>query len=281
LKARGEIDGLIVDHSTQYLKERGADKKPFLLTVTFTQVHGPLVPHPDFRGRSGAGDFPDILMELDHNVGRILVALEQAGLKDNTIVALSGENGALVELGWGSNGPWRGGLGTGWEGGFRTPAMIRWPGKIADGRVSDEIVAALDWLPTFAHIIEAVERIPTDRPIDGIDQSAFFLGKQEHSNREHILYYIGDQLFAGKWRDFKMHFITREGRIAQNKYWSVPLLYNVKRDPGEYLELNSTDIVGRYIWAAAELLKVLGEKQASMKEYPNIAPGAEFDGYRK
>ena len=88
------------------------DKKPFLLTVTLTQVHGPLGPHPDFKGKSGAGEFPDVLMELDYNVSLLLDSLKEFGLDENTIVILSGENGIGEQFGWGSNGPFRGEVGT-------------------------------------------------------------------------------------------------------------------------------------------------------------------------
>jgi len=149
-----------------------------------------------------------------HNVGQILAAIEKAGIEKDTIVILTGDNGAANypspgivtgEVG-GSNGPWRGGLSTAYEGGMRTPAMIRWPGNIPAGKVSDEIVADLDWYPTIANLIGEQERVPTDRPIDGIDQKDFLLGKQKKSNREFAVTYVGDKVFAVKWRDMKVHF---------------------------------------------------------------------------
>ncbi len=157
--------------------------------------------------------------------------------------------------------------------------MIRWPGKIGEERVSDEIFAALDWMPTLAAIIGEEKRLPTDRPIDGIDQSDFLLGKQENSNREFHAMYIGDDLVAVKWRNFKMHFLTREGRVAPVVKWTVPLLYNVGADPGETRELNQTEEVGQYIWAATEALMYVGEIRESMQNFPNIKPGEDFDGY--
>ena len=137
-------------------------------------------------------------MEVDHNVGQILDAIRKAGLEVNTIVILTGDNGAANypspgvvtgEVG-GSNGPWRGGLSTAYEGGMRTPAMIRWPGKITTGMVTDEIVADLDWYPTIAALVGAESRVPTDRPIDGIDQSDFILGKKKKSNRDYAVTYV-------------------------------------------------------------------------------------------
>jgi len=170
--------------------------------------------HPDFKNKSKAGIYADTKMEVDYNVGLILDAIKEAGIENNTIVILTGDNGAanypspgLVtgEVG-GSNGPWRGGLSTGYEGGMRTPAMIRWPGNIPAGIVTDEIVADLDLYPTIANLIGEQKRIPTDRPIDGINQKDFFLGNQEKSNREYAITYIGNKVAAVKWRNMKVHF---------------------------------------------------------------------------
>lgn len=279
MESRAKIDEWITDRSVNYIKDRAKDGKPFFLMVTPTAMHGPLVPNPRFKDKTGWGTFPDMMVEMDYNIGRIIDAVDKSGLQDNTIFILSGENGAVPEFGAGSNGPWRGGLGTGYEGGFRSPAMIRWPGKIEAGRVSDEIVAALDWMPTLAKMAGEEKRVPTDRPIDGIDQADFILGKQENSNREHHLMFIGDTLYAVKWRNFKMHFITREGRSVPEVKWSVPQLYNIKADPGEVMELNKTEEIGEYIWAAAEMLKYVGDSKKSMAKWPNIVPGEQVLGY--
>ena len=91
--------------------------------------------------------------------------------------------------------------------------------------------------------------------------------------------YIGNDLVAAKWRNFKLHFQTREGRVAPVVKWSVPLLYNIGADPGETRELNQTEEVGEYIWAATEALLYIEEITSSMKHYRNIEPGEEFTGY--
>ncbi|MCP4836758.1 MAG: sulfatase-like hydrolase/transferase, partial [Phycisphaera sp.] len=188
-----------------FIAEQARRAKPFFLYASLTQIHPPLGHHPDFDNASRVGIYGDILMEVDYNIGRILDALEEAGVAANTIVILSGDNGAVTDgIGGGSTGPWRGGF-TGYEGGLRTVGMIRWPARIEPGRVSDEIFAALDWMPTLAHLIGEEGRIPDDRPIDGINQVDFILGKQEHSNREHVLCYIGEDLVSVKWRTFKIH----------------------------------------------------------------------------
>ena len=100
----------------------------------------------------------------------MLDAIDQAGIAENTIVVWSSDNpaGRSTSMG-GSNGPWRGHFGSGFEGGMRAPAMVRWPGKVEAGAVTDEILSAVDWLPTLASLAGESKRVPTDRPIDGVD----------------------------------------------------------------------------------------------------------------
>ncbi len=116
-----------------FIKKNSAAKKPFFVYVGFTHFHPPFDVHPDFKGKSGAGIYSDTKLEVDHNIGQILDAIKAAGSEENTIVILTGDNGAgnitspgigTME-GAGSNGPWRSGLSTAYEGGMRTPAMIR------------------------------------------------------------------------------------------------------------------------------------------------------------
>ena len=215
---------------------------------------------------------------MDDNVGRVLDAIEQAGVAGDTIVILSGDNGAVTDgIGGGSTGPWRGGF-TGYEGGLRTVGMIRWPGKIDRGRVSDEIFATLDWMPTLAHLIGEEGRIPDDRPIDGINQADFILGRQENSNREHVLCYIGEDLVSVKWRTFKIHLMTYESIWSPAQTYQFPPVYDVANDPGEANNLMKLELFS-HSWVYGPMGKILGEKARSMAAYPNIKPGEEFEGY--
>jgi len=86
--------------------------------------------------------------------------------------------------------------------------MMRWPGKIAAGKVTDEIFSDLDWFPTLAHLVGKEGRIPKDRPYDGSNQADFLLGKQEKSNRAYIVTYVGDRVLSVKWLSLKVHFFT-------------------------------------------------------------------------
>ena len=146
-------------------------------------------------------------MELDYRTGQVLDAIKAAGIEDNTIVHLAlgqrgGADGGPVRLALGFNGPFRGELGDALEGSIRTIGMIKWPGKIAP-RASNEMVSVHDWFPTLAGIIGA--KVPTDRPIDGVDQSAFFTGKQAKSNRESLITFIGEEVAAVRWRQYRIY----------------------------------------------------------------------------
>ncbi len=278
LESRKTIDREIVERSEAFIAGQSKAESPFFLYMALTQVHPPLGHNPDFDNITGTGIYGDILTEVDYNVGRIVDVLEKNGLTDNTILILSGDNGAVTEgIGGGSNGPWRAGF-TGYEGGLRTVGMVRWPGKIEAGRVSDEIFATLDWMPTLAKMIGEEERMPVDRPIDGIDQSAFLLGNQEESNREHVLVYIGDDLFAVKWRTFKIHLKTAESMWAPVQTNIFPTVYDVRNDPGEDNELMKHSLFA-YSWVYSAMGQILQGKMATMQEYRNIKPGEEFKGY--
>jgi len=283
LESRGTLDAEVIEKTNAFIKNKAEDKTPFYIYAALTQIHPPFVPQPGFEGISGAGVYADIQMQVDYNVGQVIEAIKQAGIEENTIVILTGDNAAGEQSSeWqgegGSNGPWRGGLSTGYEGGTRTPAMIRWPGNIPSTKVSDEIIADLDWYPTIAHLIGEQERIPGDRPIDGINQSEFILGNQEKSNREYVITYVGNDVFSVKWRTLKVHFFTAEGTFSPIEQPTFPEVYDIKSDPGETRELWRNEGYS-HLWVMKPVMEILSENAKSMIEFPNIKPGEEFTGY--
>ena len=150
----------------------------------------------------------DTLAELDHRTGQVLDAIDNAGISDDTIVVWTSDNpaGRAQSMG-GSNGPWHGHFGSGFEGGMRAPGMVRWPGHVPAGAVTDEIVAAVDWLPTLACMVGEGERVPGDRPIDGVDASALLLGQSPTSGRDHVIYFGSDGApMSVKWKTMKVVF---------------------------------------------------------------------------
>jgi arylsulfatase A-like enzyme len=171
----------------------------------------------------------------------------------------------------GSNGPFRGELGDALEGSLRVPAMIKWPGKIAP-RVSNEMVSIHDFFPTLAKIIGA--KVPEDRPIDGVDQSGFFMSKQAKSNRESLVTCIGEEIVAVRWREFRIYpkqFVSSAGNPSMNgaagyreELNGYPSIFNIERDPRE--EVN---ICAEYAWVMGPTMKLIGEYHKSLEKYPN------------
>ncbi len=279
LDSRALLDREIVEKTEAFIQARAEEGRPFFVYAALTQLHPPFLPHPDFKGRSKAGAYADIQMEVDYNVGRIVNAIDAAGVGDNTILILTGDNAAGEDAGeGGSNGPWRGGLSTAYEGGIRTVGMIRWPGKFAAGHVTDEILADLDWFPTLAHLVGQETRIPTDRPYDGINQADFLLGNQETSNREYIVTYVGDRVFSVKWRSLKVHFLTAESTFSPIVQPTFPQVYDIKNDPDEKRELWKSEGYA-HLWVMKPVVEILTDLGQSMATYPNITPGQDFNGY--
>src|SRR4051812_5176599 len=183
LDQRRLIDAEITRRTIDFMKRSVQSGKPFYAYVPYTLVHFPTLPNPKFAGRTGYGDFPDALAEMDAHVGEILDAIDDLRVRDNTVVVFTSDNGPEATWPWqGSSGPWRGYYFTHMEGSLRTPFIVRWPGRVPAGRVSNEIVHEVDTYTTFAKLAGA--RVPRDRPIDGVDQTDFLLGKSDKSNRE-------------------------------------------------------------------------------------------------
>lgn len=134
-ETRPLLDEQIAARTANFIARNAEAGAPFCTYVCFTQMHPPLLHHPDFTGASGGGVYSDTLAELDHRTGQVLDAIDQAGIADNTIVGLSSDNpaGQSTSMG-GSNGPWRGHFGSGFEGGMRAPAMVCWPGRWTPAR---------------------------------------------------------------------------------------------------------------------------------------------------
>jgi arylsulfatase A-like enzyme len=241
--------------------------------ATLTQPHLPTLPNPAFAGKSGHGDWADMLAEMDFNVGQMLDAVDRLGIRDSTIVIFASDNGPeFVRPYDGWAGPWRGQYFTALEGGIRVPFMIRWPGRIPAGRVSDQIVHGVDLFPTIANIAGA--SVPNDRPIDGVDQSNFFLGKTDTSSREGILIWCADRLQAVKWHQFKVHFYRQETMVSPPLKLPIPFLFNLYTNPQEDENKPTLDT-----WVIGPVLKMVGAFEESVKRHPLIPMGTP-DPYR-
>lgn len=213
LNVRPLMDGkYIIPKTIEHIKHNAAAKKPFFVYVGYTEMHPPCIGNPDFVGKSTerSGLFADLIAEMDYRVGQVMDAIKEAGVDDNTIVILSSDNGgggAIPQVGPGSNGPWRGDFfNTPFEGSHRVPCIIRWPGNVPAAVVTHEMLAAVDWLPTLAALAGASNLVPQDRPIDGVDASAFMLGQSETTGRESYMFFgIDGGLLSVKWKYMQDH----------------------------------------------------------------------------
>jgi len=146
---------------------------------------------------------------------------------------------------------------------------MRWPGKVPAGLVSNEIVHEMDIFPTLANIIGGT--VPDDREIDGVDQTDFFFGKQEKSNRDGLIVYVGNDLFGIKWRNWKMMFKEVERGTDEKKTFDFPRFFNLYNDPKEEYPLTKATAGHFWVrWPMAELLKA---HLASLKHEPPIISG--------
>jgi arylsulfatase A-like enzyme len=155
---------------------------------------------------------------------------------------------------------------------------VRWPGKVAAGTVTDEILRAVDWFPTLAELVGDSRRVPDDRPIDGVGASAFLLGQSTTTGRDHVIYFGSDAaVMSVKWRTVKIvlrHSESTSGPIIKPQW---PLIFDLIDDPGEEWDLIEKRL--DCAWMLNPVAERLAALQRSAARYPNIKPGQDFNGY--
>ena len=195
---------LYTDKAIDFLENRRDPNNPFVLYLAHTMLHTIIDASPEFKGKSAGGLYGDVVEELDHETGRLLDKLDALGLRDNTLVIYTTDNGPWCQskyyenkkghpegaIFWGDPGPLRAGKGSAYEAGSRVPCIVRWPGKVPAGRTSDALWATIDLLPTFTALSGV--KPPMDRVIDGIDQTALLLGQTEDGRETFIYDQVGD-----------------------------------------------------------------------------------------
>jgi len=262
------IDGEAIDRTIAFMERNAKAGTPFFAYVPITQLHFPSLAHPDFMGKTGHGEMADSLAEMDHRVGQVEDAIEKLGIAEDTLLIFGSDNGPEFRRPWrGTAGYWRSTYHTAMEGSLRVPFMMRWPGRIPAGGVTDEIVHIADLYPTLLGLVGA--DVPTDRPIDGVDQLDFFLGRQEKSNREGFVFYIKNEMRAAKWRHWKVHFVwepeVNDGAIKLE----APYIFNLIQDPKE-----ETNVALEANWVRTVVFTMVRDFQESLKKFPPVPPGA-------
>lgn len=261
-------------------------EQPFLVYLPHSMVHVPLYVSDDFRGKSGAGLFGDVVMEVDWSMGQILQTLKKHDLAENTLVIFTTDNGPWLSYGdhCGSAEPLREGKGTMWEGGCRVPTVMWWPGKIPAGTSCDELASTIDVLPTVASLIDA--DLPS-HAIDGKDIRPLMFGEEKAMSPHEYFYhyYGGGQLQAVRDREWKLFFPhqyrTMAGKpggtggiptnYSQAKVTELEL-YNLKQDVSE-----SKNVASDYP-EVVERLKEAGER--ARQEFGDKLTKKTGDGVR-
>jgi arylsulfatase A-like enzyme len=283
-EVRRQIDWELVDRGVDFMRRQKAAGKPFFLYLPISRTHYPNLVSKRFESQSRIGQFGDSLMEGDAIVGRMLDALDEQGLARDTIVVFASDNGPQGEVvrefggdmpDQGSPGPFHGELGDVSEGSIRTAAIIRWPGRIRP-RSSYAMVSIMDFLPTFARLTGG--KVPDDRLIDGVDQTDLLLGSSQTGGREHLLTFVGADLVAARWKQFRIYFAdiapgrsgwgganllpgTGGSAAPMNGY---PKVFNIESDPRE-----EHNIGAMYEWVIGPVLKVVQQYEASLAKNPN------------
>ena len=251
-----KVTKLYTDEIVDFIKQD--HKEPFFIYFAHHIAHDPILPSAPFKGTSGkagGGIFGDFVKELDHSVGRVLGAVEEAGIAGNTLVVFMSDNGPARH---GSAGPLSGGKYVTMEGGHRVPAIFCWPGTIPSGQVSGAMISSLDLLPLFCDV--AGVDLPDDRTIDGKNIIDLLTGKTNQSPHKYFYYYNGVNLQGVRNEQWKLHLPRT---IADQPYWAkkgagprkpylslkAPLLFDLANDVGE-----KKNVIEQHPEVAAELM---------------------------
>ncbi|MEV8212955.1 sulfatase-like hydrolase/transferase [Leifsonia sp. NPDC077715] len=276
---RAGFDRKITEWAIDFMRRSHDEGKPFYTYLPYTQVHIPPIPDPEYAGTTKHGNWADILTQMDDFTGRILDELDALGIADDTIVVWASDNGGDSTyklpasdpdpLGgqWdGFSGIWRGSLFTTLEGSNRTPCIIRWPGKVPAGRVSNELVHEVDLFSTL--VLAGGGTLPADRKIDGMDMRDFLLGDAGESGRDVVLHMNGNRLQAIKWHQWKIHLFQQDDFYSTWSALATPNLFNLEWDPREEHQVDFPHawVVHPMAAAAAAFLKSLAME-------PPIKPG--------
>lgn len=272
-EVKRDLDLEYLERSKAFIERSVADDRPFFLYFNYTLMHMPNDPRPEFKGRSGHGDWADCIMQLDADFGRLLDLLQEAGVAENTIVVFSGDNGPEYMEPWrGDAGRFVGSYFTGMEGSLRTPCIIRYPGVVPAHVESNEVVHITDMYTTLINWTGAA--VPKDRVIDGLDQRAFLEGRQPNSAREGFPYWMGETMYGVKWQNFKVVFVAKESFAAPEKKLATPWVINLDVDPKEEKPYNYPYL---HTWTMAHVGRILNEFGTSVEKEPLIPAGAALD----
>jgi arylsulfatase len=283
------IDDEVLEASLEYLDRAKKADKPFFLWTNFTRMHIWTHLKKEVEGKTGLGIYPDGMVEHDGHIGQLLDKLKELGLEDNTIVMYSTDNGAET-MSWPDGGatPFRGEKNTNWEGGYRVPTLIKWPGVIKPGTVNNDIYSHMDMLPTIMAAVgvpDVKEQLKKGMKVsdktfkvhlDGYNALDAFAGKAPGPRHEFFYFNDDGQLVGLRFDQWKLVFA--EQRTHGYEVWQdpfvplrLPKLFNLRSDPFERADHEAIDYP-RWRLERAFLLvpaqQYVGQFLATFKEFP-------------
>lgn len=282
------VDEEFLAGAKDFIDRQAKANKPFFCWFNSTRMHVFTHLKPESMGKTGMGIHADGMVEHDGHVGQLLKQLDDLGITNNTIVLYTTDNGAEIAL-WpdGAMTPFRGEKGTTWEGGFRIPMMVRWPGVIKPGTQINEMITLMDWFPTF--LAAAGEPNIKDKMkagfqaggktfkvhLDGYNFLPFFKGESKEPPRESMFYFDqGGNLNAVRWKEWKVSFaVNSEGNIATatREVTSWASITNLRMDPyerGMKEGGESTKFLGQQMWLLVPIQAQVKEFFSDFGEYP-------------
>ena len=295
------IDDETVTAAIDFIDRQTKANKPFFCWWNGTRMHFRTYVKQERRGTSGQDEYADGMVEHDMHVGQLLAKLDDLGITDNTIVFYSTDNGPHMntwpDAAW---SPFQGEKNTNWEGGWRVPAMIRWPGAIKPGSVTNEIVHHMDWFPTFlaaAGAPDVKERLMKGGVqaigrsykvhLDGYDILPLLTAKTDKSDRKEVFYFSDEgDLTALRYGDWKLMFLeqprkeTLRAWIEPWKQLRVPLIFNLRRDPYERAYFTSNTYYDWVLDRAFFLVPAqayVAQFLATFKEFPPRQKAGSFN----
>jgi arylsulfatase A-like enzyme len=289
------VDEELVRRSVDFMDRSVKAGKPFFLWHNSTRTHVWTHLSPKWQNKSGFGLYADAMMELDWEVGELLKKLDELGVANNTIVIFTSDNGAET-FSWpdGGNHPFRGEKGTTYEGGFRVPLAVKWPGTIKPGRIVNEIVAGEDFLPTL--VAAAGDPDMKDKllkgvkvgdktfknHLDGYNFVPFFKGEVAEGPRREFFYFTDNaDLTAVRYNNWKVTFKTIKGNLftGTEESTNVPLVTNLRQDPWERYQDESMMYArwwGDKLWTLVPASVIVGQFLQTFKEYPPSQASGTF-----
>jgi arylsulfatase len=295
------VDEEFLEASIKFIRKQHLARKPFFVWFNTTHMHFRTHVKPESRGQSGRwmSEYCDAMIDHDKHVGKLLDLLDELGLAENTVVIYGTDNGPHMNS-WpdAAMTPFRSEKNTNWEGGFRVPCLVRWPGVIQPGTVCNEIVSHMDWLPTF--LAAAGEPAIGEKlkkgyrtgnktfkvHLDGYNLLPLLSGREKKSPRPGFIYFSDDGDLTGvRYDNFKLVFLEQRA-TGTMRIWAepftplrVPKIFNLRTDPFERADITSNtyyDWILDHVFLLVPAQQLVGDFLATFKAFPPRQKAASF-----